>query len=87
MDSVARLSYTPSTPVATAAALQVDACTPNFLIQELYPYRVPEHFAAVDHAPELGVKNGFVPIPARPGLGLGLVEEKMRPHLWTTIKL
>jgi galactonate dehydratase len=73
--------------VATAAALQVDACTPNFFIQELYPYRVPEHFAVVDHAPELGVRNGFVPIPARPGLGVELVEEKMRPHLWTIIKL
>ena len=74
-------------PVATAAALHVDACTPNFFIQELYPYRVPEHFAVVDHAPELAVKNGFVSIPTRPGLGVELVEDKMRPHLWTTVKL
>ncbi len=28
-------------PVATAAALQVDACIPNFIIQEFFPFRDP----------------------------------------------
>lgn len=46
------------------------------------PYRVPEHFAIVDHAPELDVKSGRLAIPDRPGLGVALVPERVRPHLW-----
>ena len=34
-----------SSPVCTAASLQLDATIANFYIQEVYPYRVPEHFA------------------------------------------
>lgn len=71
-----------ASPVATAAALQVDACVRNLLIQELYPYRVPEHFAIVDRAPELGVRDGRLAIPDRPGLGVTLVPDRVRPHLW-----
>jgi len=74
-----------ASPVSTAAALQLDACIPNFLIQELYPYRIPEHFALVDHAPELDVRNGYVPISDRPGLGVGLVEDRVRPYLWAKV--
>jgi galactonate dehydratase len=75
-----------ASPVSTAAALQLDACIPNFFIQELYPYRIPEHFQIVDHAPELDVKNGFLPIPSRPGLGIELVEERVKPFLWARCK-
>jgi galactonate dehydratase len=71
-----------ASPVATAAALQVDAVIRNLIIQELYPYRVPEHFAIVDQAPELDVKNGRLRVPDRPGLGVTLVPDRMRPHLW-----
>jgi len=52
------------------------------MIQELYPYRVPEHFAIVDHAPELDAKDGFMPIPSRPGLGVSLDRERMKPFIW-----
>ncbi|HYM13468.1 MAG TPA: mandelate racemase/muconate lactonizing enzyme family protein [Bryobacterales bacterium] len=76
-----------ASPVSTAAALQVDACIPNFMIQETYPYRVPEHFQLVDRAPELEIRNSFVPISDRPGLGLELVEERVRPFLWARCKL
>lgn len=79
--------HTCSSPVATAAALQLDACIPNFIIQELYPYRIPEHFQIVDHAPEWEVKDSYLPIPDRPGLGVELVEERVRPFLWATCKL
>lgn len=71
-----------SSPVSTAAALQLDACIPNFLIQEVYPYRTPQHFAVVDQAPELTIRDGLMPIPERPGLGVDLVEERVRPFLW-----
>ncbi len=71
-----------ASPVSTAAALQLDACIPNFMIQELYPYRIPEHYAIVDRPPDLAVHNGVLPIPDRPGLGVELVEARVRPHLW-----
>lgn len=71
-----------ASPVATAAALHVSAAIRNLVIQELYPYRVPEHFAIVDHAPELDVTNGRIAVPDRPGLGVTLVQERVRPFLW-----
>ena len=73
-------------PVLTAASLQVDACISNFIIQELYPYRIPEHFQIVGHAPELDVQKGFIPIPDRPGLGVELSEARARPFLWARSK-
>ena len=71
-----------ASPVSTAAALQLDACIPNFIIQELYPYRSREHFAVVDHAPELDVKDSHLPIPSRPGLGVELAADRVAPFLW-----
>ncbi len=79
--------HTCASPVSTAAALHLDACIPNFFIQELYPYRIPEHFQIVDHAPELDVKNGLLPISDRPGLGIELVEERVKPYLWVRCKV
>jgi galactonate dehydratase len=76
-----------ASPVSTAAALQLDACITNFIIQELYPYRVPEHFQIVDHAPELDVKDSHLPIPDRPGLGVDLVEERVAPFLYARCAL
>lgn len=79
--------HTCSSPVATAAALQLDACMPNFAIQEIYPYRVAEHWAIVDHAPELDIKDSFMPIPDRPGLGVELNSKTVEPFLWAQCKL
>jgi galactonate dehydratase len=76
-----------ASPVATAAALQLDACITNFMIQEVYPYRPREHFAIVDHAPEADIKNGIMPIPDRPGLGVSLIEERAKPFLWAQCRL
>jgi galactonate dehydratase len=66
-------------PVATAANLHLDACTPNFTIQEHF-----NDFAdawvkgAVDHYPE--VVDGYFELPQRPGLGVTLVEEFVAEH-------
>jgi len=76
-----------ASPVSTAAALQFDACIPNFYIHEHYPYRGSEHHALVEHAPELDLADGRLPIPTRPGLGVELVEERVRPFLWAECKL
>jgi len=74
-------------PVATAAALQVDACMPNFFMQEVFPFRAPEHYSVVDRAPELEIQAGRLRIPERPGLGVDLVEERVAPHLWARCAL
>jgi galactonate dehydratase len=74
-----------SSPVCTAASLQLDATITNFYIQEIYPYRVPEHFAIVDRAPEQEIRNGYLPISHRPGLGLELINERVRPFLWGSL--
>ena len=37
-------------PVATAAALHVDACIPNFIIQEFFPFRDPNFYELVEDA-------------------------------------
>jgi galactonate dehydratase len=71
-----------ASPVCTAASLHLDASLANFLIQEVYPYRVPEHYQLVDRAPEREIRAGRMPIPDRPGLGVELVEERVRPFLW-----
>jgi galactonate dehydratase len=74
-----------ASPVATMAAMQLDACIPNFMIQEVYPYRPREHFQLVDHAPEGDIKNGLMRIPDRPGLGISLVTDRVLPFLWAEI--
>jgi galactonate dehydratase len=76
-----------ASPVSTAAALQVEAGLTNLFIHELYPYNSSELFALVDHAPELDVKNGFLPVSERPGLGIELVEKQVQPFLWAHCKV
>jgi galactonate dehydratase len=75
-----------ASPLATAAALQVDACTPNFLIQEVFTYLLPETYSIVDHAPEKDVSEGFISIPRRPGLGIELCEEWLKNFQWAEVK-
>jgi galactonate dehydratase len=76
-----------ASPVSTAAALQLDACVSNIIIQELYPYRSAEHFQIVDHAPELDLVEGELPISSSPGLGVRLIQERVRPFLWAECAL
>lgn len=76
-----------SSPVSTAAAVQLYACVPNLTIQEIYPFRVPAHWAIVDHAPELDIKDGYIPVSNRPGLGVELNTKAVDPFLWAECKL
>ena len=68
-----------SGPVATAATLQLVACTRNFLIQEIFPYE--EHWQdLVDEAPEKKIKDGYIEVSRKPGLGIELNDEAIRKH-------
>ncbi len=77
--------HTCASSVSTAAALQLDACLPNFAIQEIYPFRIPAHWAIVDHAPELDIRDSCLDIPTRPGLGIELNHETVGPFLWAEL--
>jgi galactonate dehydratase len=62
--------HNPYGPVATAAAVQLDACTTNFVMQESFcEYDVAYRFDLVDHAPR--PVGGHYDIPNLPGLGVG----------------
>lgn len=61
-------------PVATAAAIQLDCCIPNFIIQEWFPYRDSKFYQLVHEPLEPKVVGGYMPIPTAPGLGVELDE-------------
>jgi galactonate dehydratase len=62
-------------PIATAAAAQLDACMTNFIVQELVPFRDRIAYDIVNEPLELQVKDGHMPIPEGPGLGVTLNED------------
>ena len=77
--------HCPLGPIALAACLQLDACTPNFLIQEhttLGEGYLREPFV---------LDQGYVALPAKPGLGIELDEEAVAAKLyegdWDTPRL
>ena len=63
-------------PVAAAAAVQVDTCSPNFLIQE---YNGGDLHEALFKDP-IRFANGFIEPPTTPGLGLELDDDAVRRH-------
>ncbi len=61
-------------PVSTAAALQLEAVIPNFLIHEHHTYALAAHNREIcvqDYQPE----NGRFVTPDLPGLGIELNDE------------
>jgi galactonate dehydratase len=69
--------HNPYGPVNTMAAIHVDACTPNFLIQEgghggWYDAVLKEPFPAQT--------DGYFDVPTAPGLGVELDEEALRRY-------
>lgn len=64
--------HNPYGPLNLAACLQVDATTPNFLIQE---YIDPVGLGNGYLKNPFVVKDGFMDIPTLPGLGVEMNEE------------
>lgn len=62
-------------PVATAAAVQLDCCMTNFIVQEWFPYRESENYQLVTEPLEDQVVDGYMHIPTAPGLGVELNED------------
>jgi hypothetical protein len=59
----------------------------NMMIQEVYPYRPRVHFELVDHAPEDDLKDGFLPISDRPGLGVALMANHIERFRWAECRM
>jgi galactonate dehydratase len=77
--------HCPLGPIALAACLQVDACTPNFLCQEqvcLGEGYLMQPFENV---------GGYIPVPTGPGLGIEVDEpavmEKVYDGVWENPRL
>jgi galactonate dehydratase len=67
-----------STTIGLAATVQVCAAIPNFLITE-YFVNFTARGDEISVSP-LRVENGYIPLPATPGLGVDLDEEAMAQH-------
>lgn len=65
--------HNPQSLVSTLASIHVDATTPNSVIQEYAPKTDP-FFADLFRGATLEVKDGFAPLPSKPGLGCELDE-------------
>jgi galactonate dehydratase len=73
-------------PVATAAAVHVDACIPNFIIQEWFPYRPAANYALVEQAYEPQVVDGYMTVPQTPGLGVTLNDAEVAQYPCVRVK-
>ena len=64
-------------PIAAAAAVQLDTCSPNFLIQE---FNSNDLHSEIFREP-INFSNGFITPPSGPGLGVELNEEVVKRQL------
>jgi len=72
-------------PIATAAALHIEAAIPNFIIHELHRYALLDantKTCKYNYMP----KNGMYEVPELPGLGQELTEETLRASVVETVK-
>ncbi len=66
-------------PISSAACVQLGACTPNLLVQELFDeFNVSWERELLDHPVE--VVDGRIQIPDRPGLGVDLNWAELEKH-------
>jgi len=88
---VAVAPHCPLGPLALAACLQLAACTPNVIIQEMslgiHYNQGHDLYSFMTNEAELTPIDGHLPIPSGPGLGVGIDEAKVREadkerHRW-----
>ncbi len=88
---VAIAPHCPLGPLALAACLQLAACTPNVILQEvslgIHYNQTHDLLSYVKNPRVFALTDGFLNIPAGPGLGVEIDEEAVReasrqPHRW-----
>lgn len=80
--------HNPLGPISLASCLQLDACIPNFLVQE-HPGNPDGSDLGVGYIKEpFVIKGGYIETPKKPGLGVELdekaLEDKIYDGKWTT---
>lgn len=80
--------HNPLGPVSLASCIQLDACIPNFLVQE-HPGNPDKSDLGVGYIKEpFVIEDGYIRVPAKPGLGIELDEEALKDKIydgkWTT---
>ena len=72
------IPHNPLSPISTAACVQLDACIPNFALQE---------YTGESESPKselllnkLKLENGYLLVPNEPGLGITLNEESISKY-------
>ena len=80
--------HNPLGPISLAACLQVDASSPNFLVQE-HPGNPDKSDLGVGYIKDpFVIKGGYIDLPTKPGLGVELDEEAIKEKIydgkWTT---
>lgn len=74
--------HNPLGPISLAACLQLDTCIPNFLVQE-HPGNPDKSDLGVGYIKEpFVIKDGYIDIPTKPGLGVELDEEALKDKLY-----
>lgn len=85
------MSIAPHNPlgaISLASCLQLDACTPNFLVQE-HPGNPDKSDLGVGYLKDpFVIKDGYIDVPTKPGLGVEVDEEAIKDKIydgkWTT---
>lgn len=78
---VAVAPHCPLGPIALAACVQIDACTPNAFIQEqslgIHYNKGGDLLDYIENKDMFQFENGFIQIPEGPGLGVVVNKEKV----------
>ena len=71
--------HNPYGPLCTIASLHLDACVPNFMIQEggIHPW-----FQDACDGDFPAQRYGFLPLPTAPGLGVSMNEDWLKANPW-----
>ena len=72
------IPHNPLSPVSTAACIQLDACIPNFALQEYTGEAEPPKSELL--VEPLQLEEGYLIVPEGPGLGIALDEDALRRH-------
>jgi galactonate dehydratase len=79
---VAVAPHCPLGPIALASCIQLDACTPNAIIQEqslgIHYNQGNDLMDFLKDPTVFEYKNGYVGLPDKPGLGIDIDEDKVR---------
>ena len=70
------IPHNPLSPISTAACVQLDACIPNFALQEYTGESEPPKSELLLKPLEL--KGGYITVPDGPGLGVEINEEALK---------